>query len=138
MLDESPGVGFDIRRFDLNSYPEIKAKLLAPPKPALRQHQKTWFLRGPIPGPWLTAACGLGVNAIRAGLAIWHVARMSRSPSISLSAVVLERFCIARVDVGLAELEAAGLISVVRQRGKRPSITICDVIPPETQQEAPK
>ncbi len=127
MVEDSSGVVFDIKRFDLNSNPELKAKLTAPAQLTLRQHQKTWFLRGPIPGPWISAACGLGLNALRVGLAVWHVARLDKSHSVTLSAANMKRFAIARIDPGLTDLEQAGLVEVTRQRGKRPSITIREV-----------
>ena len=126
------GEPWDIRRFDLNAHAEAKAALTAPVKPGkprYRQHQKTWFLRGPIPGPWVTQAMSLSLGAVRVGLAAWHVAACTKSLTVTLSGLTLERFSIVRVDPGLRELERAGLVTVDRHRGRRPEITIAEAQP---------
>jgi hypothetical protein len=122
------GVPFDIRRFDLNANPDLKAKLTGPlrdtRKGIPRSKPREWFFHSRIPGSWLAAVIRLRPGTLRVALAIWHHASLSKSATVSLSAKSLALFSITHVERGIADLEKAGLISVNRQRGRRPQITI--------------
>jgi hypothetical protein len=85
------------------------------------------FLRGPIPLFWLSVAARLPGHALHVALQLWHWAGIKGSAQINLSMADMEkqlgvsRFSGAR---GLKALEQAGLISVIRHRGRHPVVTI--------------
>jgi hypothetical protein len=85
------------------------------------------FLRGPIPVDWLAAASGFGAKSLTVGLAIWFRAGIEgRKDSLKLCRATLERFAVNRLSGyrGVIALEDAGLLSVVRNRGQCPVVTI--------------
>jgi hypothetical protein len=113
---------------DLRSAPDLRAKLTAGKQTnRVRTQQRSWFIRGPIPGPWIAKAASLSLGAVRLSLALWHTAGVTKSHTVRLSAAALKRFSIPRIDPALWDLEQAGLITVARQRGRRPTITILEV-----------
>ena len=84
------------------------------------------FLKGPIPLSWLTPASNLPGKALQVGLAIWFEYGRRNKTTFKLSSAILGRFNIGRKAGyrGLEALEDAELISVVRQLGKNPEITL--------------
>ena len=105
--------------------PAAKPKLARKPP---RHRAGEWFLKGPIPGSWLSRAAALNVRALRLALAIWFEAGVRRKRTVRLSAETLRRFAVPRDGCrkGLLELRAAGLVSIVQKTGCRPEITIED------------
>jgi hypothetical protein len=85
------------------------------------------FLRGPIPWSWLLVAMGLRGRALAVAVTIWQRIGMAgdqtAAVAINLSRLPFERTAAAR---GLAALEHAGLVTVVRHRGRRPVVTLQD------------
>lgn len=100
------------------------------PQPNERRFPKPrhgeWFLRGPIPGSWLSSAASLNVRALRVALAIWCEVGMRKSVTIRLTAAMRNRFSIGRPGPGLRDLEGAGLVSVDRPPGRLPRITVLE------------
>jgi DNA-binding transcriptional ArsR family regulator len=90
------------------------------------EYVKGLFLRGPIPLNWLTACSDLSGKTIMAALAIWWQAGMYGRQNVKLTTCGLKRFGVDRKakDRALAALEEAGLITVTRQRGRNPLITL--------------
>jgi hypothetical protein len=88
--------------------------------------QSAFFIKGPIPLPWLSIAAGLPGKAINVALAICWLAGMASSNSVKVSAKALAYFCISQDAYrdGLARLEAAGLVEVDRRAGQRAIISI--------------
>ena len=85
------------------------------------------FVKGPIPQPWLASAAALPGKALAVGIAIWYRSGIEKSKeSIKICPTALEQFNLkARTGRrGLAELEKAGLVSVVRHRGRCPRVTL--------------
>ena len=83
------------------------------------QHQVMGqFLRGPIPMAWLEAACELGFNALRVGIAIWQVSgKKKRAVTVPLTTLDVQRLGVASRQAkwsALRKLEGAGLISTER------------------------
>lgn len=78
---------------------------------------------------WLLLAMALPGRACAVAVHIWHLAGMKKSPTVRLrlSLFPFQRDAARR---GLAELEAAGLVSVVRHVGRAPIVTLQDVRPP--------
>jgi hypothetical protein len=94
--------------------------------------EKEWFIRGPIPGPWIGNAAKLGGNyTLHVALTIQYV-RGFRPQSMT---VILERFHFDRFGVekdsarrALGRLQNAGLIKYTKA-GHKYKVT---VIPVET------
>jgi hypothetical protein len=86
-------------------------------------------LRGPIPWVWLLPALRLPGPSLQVAMACWLQAGWDRSAGFELglsdwSELGLSRFSAAR---GLASLELAGLVSVVRRPGCRPIVTLREI-----------
>jgi hypothetical protein len=92
------------------------------------------FLRGPIPLFWLTPATRLSGKALALALALWFQSGRKNSREVKLSSRILERFHVNRKALyrGLKALEAVGLVSVAKRRGKNPTVTILDPPAKET------
>ncbi len=84
------------------------------------------FLRGPIPWDWLVRAAYLPGKALHISLAAWFWVGIRKTNGISLSTSKLSQLGVKRHAAyrGLAALEAAGLVSVVRKKGRNPLVTI--------------
>ncbi|MDA1054532.1 MAG: helix-turn-helix domain-containing protein [Planctomycetota bacterium] len=97
------------------------------PKPLTRHRKRgEWFLKGPIPGAWLNAAGALPGKAFHVGVALWHAAGMAKQYEVKMTHDLLTKFGVLP-DAGsraLKQLEAAGLVSVVRHDGRGPMVTI--------------
>jgi hypothetical protein len=91
-----------------------------------RRTRKGKFLAGPVPLRWLGSAAALPGKALAVGLALWFLRGVRRRWAVRLTARVLRRFGVKRKPgyLGLKNLEAAGLVSVVRQVGRSPTVTI--------------
>ena len=86
------------------------------------------FIRGPIPMPWVERACRLRGQVGRVVLAIWFGRGLAGEP-VALSETRLAAFGVTprtgrRV---LRRLEAAGLVSVERRRGRSPRVRVLTV-----------
>jgi DNA-binding transcriptional ArsR family regulator len=107
-----------------------------PPRTVYVQGQP--FLRGPIPPNWLTACNDMSGKTIMAALAIWWQAGMHGRSNVKLTTSGLKRFGVDRKakDRALATLEEAGLVTVQRQKGRNPLITLVTDLPqPNADQE---
>jgi hypothetical protein len=84
------------------------------------------FLRGPVPWEWVVAAASLPGKALIVGLCLWRLAGAIRSSTITLGNSELEPFGIDRATKcrALAALERAGLITVAREPGRFPKVTL--------------
>src|SRR5437660_145 len=76
------------------------------------------LLKGPITWTWLEQAMAQPGRAVHVALYLWHHAGMLASPIVplNLSRLGIERTSASR---GLAALERAGLVRVVRGRGRK-------------------
>jgi DNA-binding transcriptional ArsR family regulator len=87
------------------------------------------FLRGPIPLPWLARASVLPGKALAVALALYFLSglRGNQLHDLRLSSATLKRLGVGDRSTkyrALRALERAGLVRVVRQRGKNPLVTI--------------
>ena len=95
----------------------------SPPRPRQRER----FLKGPISWPWLERASSLPGKALHVGIRLWFemgLAKSSGKVSISMKGMAtmgVSRWAASR---GLAALEKAGLISVVRHAGRKPVVML--------------
>src|ERR1700751_5550835 len=87
------------------------------------------FLKGPIPLDWLRVAAMQRGKALHVALGIWFWAGVRKSSHVAFSMSWLKstfgvsRYCGYR---GLAALEAVGLVSWHRHRGRKPMVTLLD------------
>jgi hypothetical protein len=104
--------------------PTPAGKSLKPP----RHRPGEWFLRGPIPWPWLEAAARLPGKALALSLCLWREAGRQHQRTVHL--------CLSRIGMGVGRhsagralrfLEAAGLLSVLRQSGRGLEVTLLEM-----------
>ena len=100
----------------------------ASPKKPQRPGQGGRFLKGPIPLRWLMVAASQPGKALPVAIALWYLAGLKRSRTVALSISSLTDFGVGRLAGyrGLAALEQAGLVSVVRHAGRKPIVTLLD------------
>ncbi len=84
------------------------------------------FLRGPIPWEWLARASELPGSALIVGLALWRLAGMVKSHTVTLTGGALEPLELSRQTRAraLEALETAGLVAVSREQGRAAIVTI--------------
>ena len=90
------------------------------------------YLRGPITWSWLRRAHAAGPAALPVGLALWHYRTLKKALEFPVS---LRDVChltgVSRCTArrGLLQLEAAALVSRTIAKGRKPLVTLRDVIP---------
>lgn len=84
------------------------------------------FLKGPVPLNWLTKAATLSGKTLNVGIALWWQYGMSNGKPFKLTRKSLQSLCVERDACGdaIRRLEQAGLISVERKPGQRPTVLI--------------
>jgi len=99
------------------------------PQQPLRRKRRGWFLKGPIPGEWLSKVVQLPGRALNVAIALWFLAGVAKSRRIKPTWATWQRFGVSP-DTGrrgLAALEHAGLVAVDRHSGRCPLVTILEV-----------
>ncbi len=98
----------------------------SPPTRPPRHKKGEKFLRGPIPLDWLTRAAALPGKAPVVGLALWFEAGITKNATVSLTNTVVRRFSVTPKTRSrcLRALESAEWVSVVRDPGRCPVVTI--------------
>jgi hypothetical protein len=105
----------------------IPTQLQCAPKRGNATHQPAgYFLKGPIPLAWLSRAAIQPGRALHVGVLLWFLAGLMRSREVPLLPSWLHRFGLNRFAAyrGLTALEKAGLVTVKRQRGRAPLVTL--------------
>ena len=84
------------------------------------------FLKGPIPMDWLSAAARLPGKSLHVAIAIWFTASLNKSATVPLSNLAGLPFGLDRNAKyrALKWLELEGLISVDRNPGRSPIVTL--------------
>lgn len=120
---------FDPERFRLRdpaARPVLRAR-----QPRLPQHAaREAYLGGPIPFRWLQPAAKLPGKTFLVAVLLWHRVQVQRCrTAIRTSRALFEAFGVSRQAAyrAYSALERAGLISVIREAGKRPRVVILDV-----------
>ena len=87
------------------------------------------FLRGPIPLDWLSTAARLPGKSLHVAIAIWFTASLAKSATVPLSNIAGLPFGLDRNAKyrALQWLEEAGLITVQRQLGRSPVVTLLEL-----------
>jgi DNA-binding transcriptional ArsR family regulator len=89
---------------------------------------KATFIKGPLPLAWMHAAAVLPGKTLHVGLYLWYLAGLTKSMTVLLSGRVSELGVSREAkSEALGRLEAAGLVSVVRQAGRAPLVTLLAV-----------
>ncbi len=94
--------------------------------PLKRHSRGSWFLKGPIPGDWLSQAAALPGKSLHVGLALWYLVGLNKQRGVTLTRAVLAKFAVMP-DAGrrgLQQLEDAGLVVVQRHSGRCPRVTL--------------
>jgi hypothetical protein len=99
--------------------------------PVLRQK----FIRS-IPLAWQRRAAILPRRALLVGLALWYGSGLKRSRVVQFRPSLVKIFRLSRSSQsrGLDDLERVGLVSIERQAGRSPVVTLLDA--PETEEES--
>jgi hypothetical protein len=89
----------------------------------------TKFLKGPIPWDWLQRAAREKGRALHVGVVLWFLAGIAKCSTVKLPSKVLVGCGLDRMTAwrGLRALEVAGLVTVVRHRGRQPRVTLLRV-----------
>ena len=97
-------------------------------QPKLNTQKGASHLRGRIPVAWLTVASNLPGRSLHVGVALWHAAGLQKSRVVPLGNISAETFGLNRNAKyrALQWLEEARLISVERNLGRAPLVTILD------------
>lgn len=95
-------------------------------RPPPRHARGELFLKGPIPFRWLAAAARLPNRALPLGTAIWFIAGMKRSRTVTVPRAILVQMGLSRYTAGraLKRLRDAGLVAVEQAPGRSPVITL--------------
>ena len=112
-----------------------RSEVLVSSEPAPPPNKKrSYFLRGPVPLHWLTLAGALPGKTLHVGIVLWFLSGMEKTDTVALRSQWLRLFGFNRSTSyrALWELEKAGLVQVVRHRGRQPLVTIIRVSEPET------
>ena len=94
-----------------------------------RHRQGEFFLKGPIPLNWLQVAAHQPGKAIVVALELWFRAGVEKNRTVQISLTnlrVAPRLNRSSASRGLRALEEAGLVTVVRKSGRRPTATLLD------------
>jgi hypothetical protein len=86
------------------------------------------FLKGPVPMGWLSRAGRLPGRALHVGVVLWMLSGIKRSGTVVLGSAHLREMGVDRHAVyrALRHLEAGALISVSRNLGRAPCVTLLD------------
>jgi predicted metal-binding transcription factor (methanogenesis marker protein 9) len=105
---------------------DIPTKIVNVSSAPIAKKATVYFLRGPIPLPWLQRAASLPGKAYTLGSILWWFKGMNPTKPIKVTTKSLRNFSLsesAYLD-GLKRLEEAGLVSVTRNKGQRALIEI--------------
>ena len=95
-----------------------------------RRPRLGWFIKGPIPGTWISRASKLPGKSIHVALAIRYQLGLSGQPVI-LTTRLLDKFGVSNrktIYQAVENLEAAGLVEVVaRTRGRCVRVNVLEV-----------
>ena len=100
---------------------QLPAEQRRPP----RNKPGEWFIKGPIPGRWLSLAAKEPGKTLHVSLALWYEAGLTKRRTVRLTGKLLKRFGVGRDAArrALIRLESIGLVTVDRKRGRCPSGT---------------
>jgi len=114
---------FDLTQFAMPM--EIQSVRLVP-----RTKKTGRFIKGPLPLDWVLRAANLpGSYPMKVAISLWYQAGLHRTNTVKVASRATDDWgvnCKARYRA-LGALEEVGLISVQREKGKSPVVTILDI-----------
>ena len=118
----------DLDAFRLTSVPRRLQHLPSATARRARSRRPGLFVKGPIDWSWLAAAARLPGKALHVAMTLRLLAGMQNAGSVALSSARLQDAGVDRHAAyrALRHLEQAGLVAVVRRRGRQPRVTILD------------
>ena len=119
---------FDLERFKLE--PGSHAWFRDEPRSRkARRRIDGFFIKGPIPWRWISAAARLPGKALHVGIFLWfqHGMKKGGEVKVGMSGFSDMGFVRSTASRALASLENAGLISVRRAPGRKALVKIRDV-----------
>jgi hypothetical protein len=118
----------DIEQFRHMDGGEVWNKRVDSPKQSKKTKSVSAFVRGPIPLEWLIQATSIPRrNALVVGLVLFYLAGLNKDRNgLVLTVRRCQPFGLDRKSVqrGLADLEKAGLVRVIRTSGRSPRVDI--------------
>jgi len=87
------------------------------------------FVKGPIPLAWIIQAASLPGKTLQVGVALWYLAGLKKSRSVTLDSKTLNLMSVSRdaKSDALRRLEKAGLVTVERRSGRLPIVSLLDI-----------
>jgi hypothetical protein len=113
--------------------PKSQSHPTAAPSDVPRHKTREHFLKGPVPLYWIAkAACCRG-RALHVAAILWYRAGLENRRTVKIPRWVADKFGLSTdaKSRGLRALETAGLVSVKRQTGCSPVVTLLDGRDPE-------
>ena len=130
MIDTFPFPDLDRLRLPEN---QIPMQTTANPRrrqiPSKARQVRSEFLKGPIPLAWLGTAAKLPGKTLATAVAIMFEVGRRRSPEITLTTAILQRFGVSRKAKyrALKHLQSAGLIAVHQKPRRNPVVKVLDI-----------
>lgn len=110
--------------------PRSQIRSAKPSRRAPRHKRGEKFLKGPIPWAWLcrAARAGLRTKTLHVAIALWFLTGVGKSWKVKLTRSIMNSLGVKpdAASRGLRGLEACRLISVDRQKGRAPVVTILE------------
>lgn len=108
----------------LEARKQAKKKLLPP-----RHKKGENFISGLIPLSWVKEMLKLPASTAQTSFVLWYFAGMTKSREIDINLSRMDEFNIPKVTAwrSIGYLEQAGLISVVREPGRKIKVTLLEV-----------
>jgi len=99
-----------------------------PPRPGA-ESQSRYFIKGPIPLLWLQRAAAIPGKALHVALGLWFVKGLCCKATFPFKQKVTADLGVSRDATydALSRMEEAGLIRVLRHRGRSPVVTVLEV-----------
>jgi DNA-binding transcriptional ArsR family regulator len=96
------------------------------PNTTSKENSDNRFIKGPIPLKWILAASELPGKSLEISMVLWFLKGVTKKHTVKLNGKLIRSFGVSRSTLyrGLAEMENAGLISIQRQKGRSPMVTI--------------
>jgi len=111
-------------KFNLNEH-QVRQLHASRKRPVSQRRLKGEFIKA-VPLQWLAPVVACPGKVLAVALAIWFQFGRCKEKPFKLTSAILKRFSVSRKARyhGLKELEKLGLITVQRQVGKNPVVTV--------------
>ena len=133
------GDEFNLERYRMPDTQEqaVLTKRSTQPGNRMPSHIRGAFIR-PCPVAWIGPAVELPGKACAVALACWYAAGKAKTKSVQITPKIRNEMRLEPKSfrLGLARIEAAGLVDVQRHRGRSPTITI--LLPEEAAKRPPQ